>query len=365
MIDTRKNALAALALGVLLSGVAVAQDPEGNFGDELYVTEVLLDVLVTDDDGNVILGLGPEDFMVDEDGQTVDLQSVTFYSNRAILESPQQLAAKGLSVDRAPQPRYFVLFYQEQQRVNPDVPGLLQRQLQAARESRSWVENELLLDDYVAVVSYDTKLKIHRDFTRDKAQVLTAIDSAVTGQDPGANWPSRIPADRASLRARLPQGKELRRSTRNVYDALTVLADAAGSFVGRKNLILFSTGFGQLNSFGQYKPDIRYYKPTLERLNSNNVAIYSVDLWPSDGSFHALGGGLNQIADETGGRYYSVFNNFDAPLEKIAAENSGYYLLSYRSRHPAGSSGYQKVSVALKSPDLKVRAREGYLYGSK
>lgn len=364
MTDLRKAALACLALGLLFSGAAVGQ-AQGDFGDELYVTEVLLDVLVTDDDGNVILGLGPEDFAVQEDGAPVDLQSVTFYSNRAILETPAELAAKGLVVDRAPQARYFVLFFQEQQRVNPDVPGLLQRQLQAARESRRWVERELLLDDYVAVVSYDAKLEVHQDFTRDKSLVLNAIDSAVTGQDPGANWPSRIPAETASLRARLPQGKELRRATRNVYDALQVLADATGSFVGRKNLILFSTGFGQLNSFGQYKPDVRYFQPTLEKLNTNNVAIYSVDLWPSDGSFHALGGGLNQIADETGGRYYSVFNNFDAPLGKIAAENSGYYLLSYRSRHPAGSSGYQKVSVALKSPDLKVRAREGYLYGSK
>ena len=55
--------------------------------------------------------------------------------------------------------------------------------------------------------------------------------------------------------------------------------------------------------------------------------------------------------------------NFVTPLRNIAAETTGYYLLSYRAAHPAGSKGYQKVSVTVNNPELRVTAREGYLYG--
>ena len=64
---TRTSAipLAALIL-ILLSAVpAVAQEgsPAASFDDLVEVSEVLLDVLVTDKKGNVIVGLGPDDFV--------------------------------------------------------------------------------------------------------------------------------------------------------------------------------------------------------------------------------------------------------------------------------------------------------------
>ena len=48
--------------------------------------------------------------------------------------------------------------------------------------------------------------------------------------------------------------------------------------MGRKNLVLFSSGFGQVNSFGQYQPDPRYEEPMAQILNDANVAVYAVDL---------------------------------------------------------------------------------------
>ena len=47
----------------------------------------------------------------------------------------------------------------------------------------------------------------------------------------------------------------------------------------------------------------------------------------------------------------------------IAEENSGYYLLSYENRRPSGDTGFQKVKVEVRNPQLRVRARRGYLYG--
>ena len=52
--------------------LAAQEEPQAEFRGELQVTEVLLDVLVTDGSGNAILGLKPEDFIVEDEGEKVD-----------------------------------------------------------------------------------------------------------------------------------------------------------------------------------------------------------------------------------------------------------------------------------------------------
>lgn len=361
----------ALGLSLALSSLpTAAQDnPQAKFGEEVAVTEVLLDALVTDRQGNVIIGLHPDDFIVEEDGKPIQVDDVSFYSNRRLLDSTESLGQAGAAIDTAPKSRYFILFFQEQQGVEASNPGvgLLKRQLEAAREARKWVSKERLLDDYVAVLSYDVKLKVHQDFTQDGAQILRGIDSAVTGKDPGENWPSRLPEvdteqGVVSLRAGLPKGAELGKQSRTIYEALQIVAEAAGGIVGRKNLVYFGIGFGEQGSFGLYKPDPRYYPGMVRQLNDHNVAVYALDLVPSEVDYD-LSNALHQLTNETGGTYYNNFVSFQTPLKQIASENSGYYLLSYRSPRPAGTTGYQKVSVRTKNKEFRVRTREGYLFG--
>ena len=133
---------------------------------------------------------------------------------------------------------------------------------------------------------------------------------------------------------------------------------------GRKNMILFTIGFGTINSFGQYIPDPRYYPDMQQALNDNNVAVYALDLVPT-GTEHIMSSAMNQLALETGGRYYFNFTSFMTPLRQLAEDNNGYYLLAYESRNPKGESGYREVKVKTKNPDFKVRAREGYLFGEE
>jgi len=365
-----KLACLTLTLLVGLAPLAVAaqaqegqEPPTETFAGDVTVSEVLLDVLVTDREGNVIIGLVPDDFVVREGKEPVTVETATFYSNRRLLDLPSASGAGSGDVDTVPRDRYFILFFQDQQRASVDAPFLLQRQMKASKEAQEWVAKEKLLDDWVAVVSYDAKLKIHQDFTQNKQQILQAINDAARGTDPGDNWPSRLPpAEEVSLRSQLPQGKELSHKTERIYDAFTVLAEASGHIVGRKNLIFFGTGFGDTAGFGLYKPDSRFFPGMVQALNDNNVAVYALDLVPSEVDY-ALADALNQLASETGGKYFTFFTSFTTPLQQVASENSGYYLLSYRSSHPKGESGFQKVEVDLRNPEFRVRAREGYLYG--
>ena len=52
-------------------GPAQERQADEVFAEELEVTEVLLDVLVTDKHDRIILGLGPDDFVVTEEGKAV------------------------------------------------------------------------------------------------------------------------------------------------------------------------------------------------------------------------------------------------------------------------------------------------------
>jgi len=361
----------ALAAALSLAPLAQAQGSEEKqpprFQGEANVNEVLLDVLVTDAKGNVIVGLDKGDFVVKENGKPVDLTGVTFYSNRRFLEGSEVLKKKGIDIDRVPENRYFILFFDDQKNANADSPGLLSQEIEAGRRAREWVAKDLLANDYVAVVSYDYKLKIHQDFTRDRAALEQAVRDAVQAKDTETNWPSRIEKvtkeGGPSLLVSLPRGTDLRDKTGTIYDAIRQLADASRGITGRKNLILFTTGFGRITNFGQYLPDPRYYPPMMQALNAANVAAYSIDL-VLPGTQHPLSNAMNQLADDTGGQYLFNFTNFLTPLKRVEQENNGYYLLSYQATHPGEKAGFQKVEIKATNPEFKVRVRQGYKYGA-
>ena len=367
----RWTVLGLAALMAAGTGSAAAQEPQQQqqprFGEKIEVREVLLDALVTDAQEHVIVGLGKDDFVVRESGKRMDLTGVTFYSNRRLLAGSDVLAKKGISIDQVPEDRYFILFWSDQKANAADAPVLLKQQVESGRRAREWVEREVLPNDWVAVVSYDVKLKVHQDFTHDRRLLTAAIDDAVKGKEAETNWPSRIPPPGSgpSLLAGLPRGNDLREATKTIYDGLQVVGRAAGSIPARKNLLLFSTGFGQISPgpFRQYQPDPRYYRPTIAALDTADVAVYTLDLWPAGDTNHTMADALNQLASDTGGKYLFNFTNFLTALEQVSTENNGYYLLSYRSEHPAGTSGFQSVEVKTANPEFRVKARQGYSYG--
>jgi VWFA-related protein len=340
--------------------VAQEEVRQEGFTGEVEVSEVLLDVLVQDRKGNVILGLDEKDFQVTEAGKPVEITDVVFYSNRRLLDAP---GAKRPEVSAGTEDRFFILFFDDQRSAAMEAPQLLRQQLEAARRAREWVAKEMVPGDHVAVVSYDQKLKVHQDFTADRRALEGAISAAARGKDTDGNWPSRIPGGEGpSLLGGLPRGNELRDRTTTIYEGLQELARSAGNVRGRKNLLYFGIGFGRINEFGQYTPDPRYYDDTVQAMNDNNIAFYAIDLTPP-GTEHVLSDALNQVASETGGKYFFNTVSFLTPLRQVSEETSGYYLISYRATHPAGERGFQEVEVKTNNPEFRIKAREGYVFG--
>lgn len=348
----------------LTSLAAVAQEtPAARFEEELVVTEVLLDVLVTDKRGNVIIGLGAEDFRLEDEGEPVPIDSVTFYSSRKLEGSAESLERQGMTIDQVPEDRYIIFFFQQQRQASSEVPGLLSRQLEAAEQSRDWLGRELLPRDWVAVVTWDNRLQVVQDFTFDVEALQAAVVQAARGYRGGGDWPSRRPPESAgpSLWSQLPEGKDLGKQTTTIYTGLQVLARAAGAIQGRKILLFFGRGFGEISAFGSWQPDRRYHQATMDALNDNNVAVYTLDVMPQGTRRHTFEQSLDLIAAETGGESYRYFTTFTVPLQQVSDANSGYYLLSYQSQKPPGTKGFQRVKVSTRNPELSVQARQGYL----
>jgi len=294
---------------------------------------------------------------------------VTFYSNRRSLTAPQMTQPQGAKSEVLPANRYFILFFQDDR---ASIPDLTKQYLDAARYVKRWVDERMQANDYVAVVSYTARLWIWHDFTADKAEVKGAIDNFLAGKrrDALTTWPSRMPdaPGGPSLLAGLPSGRELKRETRKIYFGLQAVADATANIPGRKNILMYSIGFGDVREFGIWTPDPRYYDDMKEALNEHNVAVHTIDLIPTteQGSLtdRILNQSLSQLAQDTGGEYFYHFADFGFPVQQVGENEGGYYMVSFKSEHPKGQDGYRTVKVDTTNPRLEVRTREGYHYGA-
>src|SRR5512145_2528036 len=103
-----------VCLGTAAGRPAPAQQPPAaQFEERIEVVEALVDVLVTDSQGNVVLGLRAEDFRIEVDGRPAEVTGATFYSNRRFLDSA--VAARiGVDPEAVPDQRLFIVFFDDQ-----------------------------------------------------------------------------------------------------------------------------------------------------------------------------------------------------------------------------------------------------------
>ena len=346
--------LAALALSL---PVFAQEQPQPALSEQIDVNVVLLDVIVTDSKGNQILGLSKDDFVVKENGVEQPLDSIDYFTNRRLLDQREENAP--FKVEQVKdQPRYFIFFFDK-----PSDPGMLFDQLTLARNAARDFIKDMKEGDLVAIAGHDIRLKVYSDFTSDKNRLVRALDDAARfgpgikkgGGDAGV----------ASILRNVDSAEMVKR-TGTVYEALDTLADAVRPIRARKNLVLFSPGIVDVSEdirAGMLMNRSRHLDPMLQSLNAANVSVYTVQLQRDVDSTPFIHQRLEEIATETGGEYFRFNNTFKPPIQRIENVNNGYYLLSYRTRHPKGEKGFQKVEVSLRNPEFRVTARSGYQYG--
>lgn len=344
-----------LALSAATAALA-QQQPQPGFGEKIEVNVVLLDAVVTDSKGHQILGLGPDDFTVTENGTPQNIQSVDYFTNRKNVSAPENKA--GFKAERTREERYFVLFFDK-----PQEAVLLNRLVHVRGAAVNFVNNEMKPNDLVAVAGHDVRLKVYSDFTNDKKQLLRALDDAVSfGRGildaPAGNAPSILAHVNKS---------RMMSHTGTTYEALETLADAVKPIKARKDLMLFSAGIltpDQTVSKGMAVNKSRFYDRAIYALNSADVSVYPANIIDQPNLSPAFHQALEGLAIDTNGEYFRFNPTFTGALRRVEEMTNGYYLITYTTRKPKGEAGFQKVHVTVKNPEFKVRAREGYSYGS-
>ncbi|HEY1434811.1 MAG TPA: hypothetical protein VGG65_05505, partial [Thermoanaerobaculia bacterium] len=181
----RTAALALLWLGAVAAAAQEPADRRGAVEEEAVVARVIVDAHVSEPDGTPIPSLGPSDFVVKVDGRPVALEAVDWLPVGTPEIDPRIVAALTPSdgangaagPSEIPPGRVIVMFFQTDHEISR-LNGLLRMGIQARRFVAT-----LQPTDRVAVVSYDTHLKLRQDFTADHAKLERAIHAAIRRGD--------------------------------------------------------------------------------------------------------------------------------------------------------------------------------------
>ena len=325
--------LALLAfLTASLGAVDAANGQEGRFGSRLVVIRVVLTTRAVDRHGQTILGLQPADFRVAVDGEAVPVESVEWVPGGTVPEEVVPRSAAGAVGERpAPAGRLVVLFFQNDFGLSRErLVGLMRM----APRARRFVDS-LTARDLVAVLSFDSHLKLHLDFTADRARLdATIAPRALLGR------PAAIEAGPSpSLAAGFDRAAALRAATPE--RALLVTARALRGLPGPKSLVLLGWGLGHLSPSGTVHED-RDYEPARRELLAAGVTVFSLDV--TDADYHSLEVGLEQVALDTGG-FYAKTNLFpDLAMARLDGALQGHYVLVFE-RPATRGPGVVEVSL--------------------
>lgn len=340
---------------VLLALPLAAQQQTQPFQEQIEVNAVLIDAIVTDPKGNQILGLTKDDFVVKENGVEQEIDSIDYRTNVRLLSDREENAP--FKVERVNECRHFIFFFDKPE----EIANGFSKLTLARRAALEFIRKEIAEGDQVAIVGHDVRLKVFSDFTTDRRKLEKALDAMML-MGPGL---TKAEGDGPSILRHL-DGEALMIDSGRLYRALDLLGDALRPIRGRKNLILFSNGMRdreEMVSGGLIITRSRFFEPMLQSLNAANVSVYALQMQEDFSLTPIIHQRLEEIALGTGGDYYRYNTTFHPALKRVEDRNNGYYLITYRSRHPKGDTGFQNVDVSVKSRDLRITARRGYQYG--
>jgi VWFA-related protein len=228
--------------------------------------------------------------------------------------------------------------------------------------------------------------------------LVQAASSVAMSDDPGTRWLvgqiMQFAADTETY--------ETNQRVTMTLDALSELARYLTAIPGKKNLIWFSGSFPiglnpdamvatQIKDVGDYSVDMQR---TSALLSAARVSVYPVDArglmtaptvdssyTPPLATLRGVGpvvandnnnfsvqtsqeqGTMSTIAAETGGRAYMNGNGLKEAVEKIVAEGSSYYALSYVPPEETGGkhgAEFHKIEVKVEGSKYQLAYRQGY-----
>jgi VWFA-related protein len=361
---------ACLVVGLLLcdlpAGAADRGDPpasqekppEQTFKGEIDVSLVTMVIRVVDTWGRPILGLKPQDFRVRVGKSEVPVVAIDWVSagNKAdvpgvgagfvpVREEASRSPASGSTEQPAAEPmpepgRLVVIFVQAD--LNPT---RISGQLRLRRYTRELL-GTLHPEDRVAVVSFDSHLKLWQDFARDHDATHAAIDQAMLYSEA----PERAPGGTDSIARHFDFAAA--RKAASPERALELTARALEPLPGEKTVIFLGWGLGRYGANGvRMTPD---YKPAVKALGAARASVFVLDVTSAD--YHSLEVGLEGVAEATGGLYFKTFRLPELATDTLARAISGYYVLTLDGGAVADEEGKVRIELREKSGTVLARS---------
>jgi VWFA-related protein len=314
---------------------------------QVYSRETIVDVTVTDDQGNHVRNLTRSDFTIQEDDKPQPIRSFKeTHAGRAALLPAKLPPGTYTSAQTAPAAGPATILLID----SLNSPGLGAKYLEYVVTAQHEVEhylNTMPQGTQVAIFSLSFRgLHLLQGFTSDRDLLLHALDTNFIVL---ANPDHFIPDKYANL------------------DALNQIAAYVAPVKGRKNLLWLAPGIPVLllrdgGLSWSPNPDMDLIHRTLdtyELFTAEQIAVSPVDtrgvisLGPSILAMEA-------VAADTGGVAYYNNNDIKGEIAKAVDNSSDYYTLSYvPPEHPAAGHAH-KITVTVARPGLHLVYRQAY-----
>jgi VWFA-related protein len=330
----------SIAFLCLSARLTPAQDDTANI--RVNVDLVQLNVAVTDNKGNYVSGLGPENFAIYED--KIPERLATFEEGNEPARQVSQAAPSGEKSNSGSKPSVHKQAGEASQKSAGSEMGSLSSQVPGANVFvlfdtsnymyRGFVFAQDAITDFVrslqaankvALYSYSRDLSRNSILTADRAQVLRGVRSTVAGDD-------------AAL-----------------YNCLLLTVEDAARYTGRKVVVVFSNG-----------PDNASLVPpedVAELAQSTGTIIYMIST--REAQLEPISTAVfERMSKATGGKAYFArsWGDEKKAFEYIKADLGHLYALSYYPQ-PNPSNGWRNITVKLVGKDMQkyhVRTRAGY-----
>jgi VWFA-related protein len=388
------------ALLVVLGGSALSSQNAAPAGPQtptfrVNVEYVEVDAIVTDRDGQFVRGLTKEDFQIFEDGKpqpisTFSIVDIPVDRLQRPLYAPEAIEPDIKSNEQPFDGRIYVM-------VVDDLQTYFGRTPRVRSAARQFIQQYLGANDLMAVVHTAGPSDASQEFTSNKRLLLAAVDRTMGRKLDSATVTKTEEYFRAQSLGREAAGPltdpveaERQTNARQSLNALKNVSEWFSTVRGRRKAILFvSEGIDyDISDFQNPGTSIIMdaTRETLAAAARGNVSIYGIDprgltnladqtievgSFPDDTSL-GLGtqsiqrelflsqGSLRQLSDETGGFAAVNAGDFSTAFDRIVRDNSSYYAMAYYP--PSDKAGkFHKIEVRVRRPELRVRARQGYV----
>jgi VWFA-related protein len=363
---------------------------------------VVVDVTVSDAQGNPVHNLQQPDFRVLENG---DPQAVSHFEEHS--RPPAAELAKAPAEPKL-EPNVYTNFTLT--REGEPVTLLVFDILNTPVEKQAYARRQLLTflgtmkpGTPLALLSLTTHLSMLQSFTSDPKLLLAALSKQdniqpspilpdAIGTMSFSDAVSQMPhASRSAAAARQIGNEQTTQQNhlRAVYtlNAMNQVGHYLAGMPGRKNLIWFSGSFpaALLNSSGTLQGR---FHATMNLLARSQVAVYPMDargltntpLSDVSASNYALNGGaavgddddqfstrtadehstMRRMAKATGGKAYVNVNDLSQAIDEVLTDGSNYYTLVYTPTDKREDGSYRKISVRLEPGNYTLTYRDGY-----